>query len=1053
MKRKILSLALTICMVLSLLPTVALADVGSAGTPIVIDMATVNSNGEGYTHVDNVITITEDGYYKITGTTTTKCVAVAGNVTADIMLENASIIMPLCPLELKNGATVNLILSGTNVLKSSDYRPGLQAQADTKLTISALNDDVVHSLTAAGSDGSAGIGFRSGGVPVGNHGTITINSGTVNATGNGEAAGIGGGGRYAGDYYSGESSHITINGGVVIATGGTGIDGGYGNNGGKTTITGGTVIATSTGGGAGIGGGSCSKEYDVIISGGAVTAICNYNAAGCGGAGIGSGYDGTGGTVTILGGTVIATGGAGTGTNGGGAGIGSGGGNSSGVTINISGGSIFAIGRNGGQGIGQGAGGAEGTTEITVSGENPPVIITNSITPTTQLTGSDGVAANATVSGTTFTLAEGLTIPANAELTIPAAVSLVVPNGVSLTNNGRIDSYSNLSVAGSGKIFNSVYVNDAITHNIHFDLNGGTGTANSIHFVENGDAISLPTPTLAGHRLTGWFTSVSGGTEVTGATSIENSMMLYARWIKQHTVTYDANGVSSTDLPAAATVDVGGIVTVSAAPTAVGYYFMGWNKNGDGSGDTVSGDLQLNEDMTLYAQWVPAFDVTLDENYAGAPTNIAKTGANRKLATLPTPTRSGYTFVGWFNLSDGGDPVTTETEYNAATTIFAQWKKNASSDGTYTGNTPTLPKEPTIDGGKGWEDITDKVQDAKDGEKITIDMGGTTEVPGDFLDALSGKDINVTFDMGNGMSWAVNGRDVPASSGALNLGVALGGTTIPASVTNIDGSIGTVQLSLSHDGAFPFQLTFSVKLDKVNAGYFANLYFYNETTKALEFRQAVTVGADGKTEFVFDHASEYAIVVDDISHVPWNNPFTDVKEGDWFYSDVEFVHKNSLFNGTSDTTFSPKMSMTRGMVVTVLGRLAGVDIDDYSGESFDDVDTAQYYAPYVKWAAEMGIVNGVGDNKFAPDTNISRQDLVVIINNYAEKMNMTMKQALQNVVFVDLDDIASYAIDAVGNMVHAGVINGNPDGTFAPKANATRAEVAAMLHRFVDAVQ
>ena len=441
------------------------------------------------------------------------------------------------------------------------------------------------------------------------------------------------------------------------------------------------------------------------------------------------------------------------------------------------------------------------------------------------------------------------------------------------------------------------------------------------------------------------------------------------------------------------------------------------------------------------------YTITLNPNGGSCATSTLQTDADGALISLPTATRSGYTFAGWFTAADSGTQVTAPAVFTGNDTIYAQWTQNSSG---YTGGgdpyTPPAPstpsaKEPTIDGGRGWEDITDKAKDLGDGEKITIDMGGTTEVPGDFLDKIAGKDVDVTFDMGNGLSWTVNGQDIPSGSGKLDLGVALGGTTIPASVTNIDGSIGTVQLSLSHDGAFPFRLTLSVTLDKINAGYFANLYYYNEMTKALEFKQAVIVGADGKTEFVFDHASEYAIVVDDVSHAPWSNPFTDVQDSNWFYPDVAFVHQNGLFAGTSDMTFAPQTSMTRGMVVTVLGRLAGIDTTDYSGASFDDVDTAQYF------------VSGVGDNKFAPDANISRQDLAVILNNYATKMNLTMKQTLQNVVFVDSDDIASYAVDAVGNMVRAGVINGNPDGTFAPKDNVTRAEVAAMLHRFVEAAQ
>jgi len=213
----------------------------------------------------------------------------------------------------------------------------------------------------------------------------------------------------------------------------------------------------------------------------------------------------------------------------------------------------------------------------------------------------------------------------------------------------------------------------------------------------------------------------------------------------------------------------------------------------------------------------------------------------------------------------------------------------------------------------------------------------------------------------------------------------------------------------------------------------------------------------GTATLTFDMSSgadpELKVTVTETDADGWANPFIDVNASDWFYGDVKYVHQNGLFAGTSANTFSPNMPMTRGMVVTVLGRLAGINIADYSGASFDDVDTAQYYAPYVKWAAELGIVSGVGDNKFAPDANISRQDLAVILNNYAEKMNLTAKQILQNVVFVDSGDIAGYAVDAVGAMVRAGVINGREDGRFDPTANATRAEVAAMLHRFCEAVK
>ena len=183
----------------------------------------------------------------------------------------------------------------------------------------------------------------------------------------------------------------------------------------------------------------------------------------------------------------------------------------------------------------------------------------------------------------------------------------------------------------------------------------------------------------------------------------------------------------------------------------------------------------------------------------------------------------------------------------------------------------------------------------------------------------------------------------------------------------------------------------------------------------------------------------------------WVNPFIDVFESDWFYDHVRFVHQRGLFYGTSANTFSPQMPMTRGMVATVLGRLAGIDVAEYSGGSFDDVDEDMYYAPYIKWAAEFGVVKGVGENNYAPEANISRQDLAVILYRYAVAMELLMMQTLRNAVFTDSDEIADYAVEAVAAMVRARVIYGKSDGSFDPTADATRAEVAAMLHRFCEA--
>ena len=115
--------------------------------------------------------------------------------------------------------------------------------------------------------------------------------------------------------------------------------------------------------------------------------------------------------------------------------------------------------------------------------------------------------------------------------------------------------------------------------------------------------------------------------------------------------------------------------------------------------------------------------------------------------------------------------------------------------------------------------------------------------------------------------------------------------------------------------------------------------------------------------------------------------FTDVKPGKWYYTAVDYAVAEKLFNGTSATTFSPDEAMTRGMFVTVLGNKAKVDPDQYTESSFTDVKPGKWYAPYVEWAAQNGIVNGVGGGRFNPNQSVTREQMAVILYNYAKFTN------------------------------------------------------------------
>ena len=176
-------------------------------------------------------------------------------------------------------------------------------------------------------------------------------------------------------------------------------------------------------------------------------------------------------------------------------------------------------------------------------------------------------------------------------------------------------------------------------------------------------------------------------------------------------------------------------------------------------------------------------------------------------------------------------------------------------------------------------------------------------------------------------------------------------------------------------------------------------------------------------------------------------PFTDVSTSDWFYSDVMFVYENGLFSGTDSRSFSPNASMTRAMLVTVLYRLEG-EPTVTGRSSFTDVRSGAYYEKAVIWAAANGIVTGTDSTSFSPDAKVTREQLAAILYRYAQYRKLDTDASAKLNSFTDADSVSAYASEALGWAVSEGLING-ASGKLMPKGDATRAQVAAILHRFV----
>ena len=181
----------------------------------------------------------------------------------------------------------------------------------------------------------------------------------------------------------------------------------------------------------------------------------------------------------------------------------------------------------------------------------------------------------------------------------------------------------------------------------------------------------------------------------------------------------------------------------------------------------------------------------------------------------------------------------------------------------------------------------------------------------------------------------------------------------------------------------------------------------------------------------------------------FENPFTDVSENDWFYDDVMFVFINELMIGTSDTTFTPYGTTTRAMVATTLWRMDGSP--EPKGEnSFTDVENGKWYTEAITWAHENGITVGYGDNLFGTNDPVTREQLAAFFYRYAEYKgyDTTITDSLDR--FIDKDDVSDWAKDAMAWAIGYGLIEGRENNVLDPKDNATRAEFAAMLHRFCE---
>ena len=612
-------------------------------------------------------------------------------------------------------------------------------------------------------------------------------------------------------------------------------------------------------------------------------------------------------------------------------------------------------------------------------------------------------------------------------------------------------------------------------YTITFDTAGGSEIAPITQ--DYGTAVTAPEPPAKpGYTFTGWNPALP-------ATMPAENLTVTAQWtVNQYTITFATDGGSEV---APITQDYGSAITAPAAPTREGYTFTGWDK-------TIPATMPAG-DMTITVQWtVNQYTIIYDLDGGTAEGNPDTYTVETDAFTLKNPTRPGHTFTGWSGTGLTGEDNLTLTIPKGSTgnrSYTAHWSLNTYSitydlnGGTASGNPTSYTVEsatitlnqPTKTGYTftGWSgtDLT-----GEDNLTVTIPAGSTGDRS--YTAHWSLNTYSITYDLDGGTaSGNPDFYTVESSTITLNPPTRTGYTFIGWSGTDLSGSDNlTVTIPTGSIGNRSYTAhwslnTYSITYDLDGGTAFGNPDFYtvessaitlNEPTKAGyvftgwsgtdlvgEDNLTVTIpaGSIGDRRYTAHWEFDPTIIAA-LNPTP-NVDFLDVSRVDWFYYDVRYVCENGLMNGTSRNRFSPYGTATRGMLVTILYRMEN-EPRCFGSAAFSDVKPGAYYEKAVVWASQNNIVSGYTDGTFRPDAPVTREQLASILYRYTlyRGQDVSAGETTSLTGYGDAQAVSSYALPAMRWACGTGILQG-ANGKLNPSGLATRAQLAAMLHRYL----
>lgn len=683
------------------------------------------------------------------------------------------------------------------------------------------------------------------------------------------------------------------------------------------------------------------------------------------------------------------------------------------------------------------------------------------------VTGDDSYAirsfGNVTVKGGTVSATTGCAISSSREVAVSGTNTVVsATTGYTIASSGDVTVSGGAISATNGK---AIYALGDVT------VSGGTVSATTGYAIN-----SVGDLDVSGGTVFAYGTAITGKNQVIYQTGTTASFKgptdtgIVIAWNKDAGNTlYNCNSDDLTILPTAATV----FWAKHDGQSGISY------TNGSNTGFIPVEGVTVN---------IPSVTVTFNANGGSVSTTSAQTSEG-SLTSLPTPTKTNYSFDGWYTDAISGTKVTTSTVFTTDTAIFAQWTYTGGSTGgggagggapsssspslTVSGSTAitTMTAKTGSDGTASafvtQSQISSAIKAAQEAAKsngesrrVEIQVSGTSDARAvETTMPKSAVQSIVTGEMDSlALSSSVATMTFDAQAVATIAGAASGDITFSASQVKNDtlsgaalqlvGNHPVYDFSVENNGntisQFNGTVTISIPYtpaDDENKN--AIVAYYINTDGNPELMQNCYYDAEaGALIFTTTHFSTYAVGYNKVS-------FSDVSNTAWYADAVSFCAAREITSGTGETTFSPDLTLTRGQFMTLLMRAYGINPNDNSDDNFSDAGDT-YYTGYLAAAKELGIADGVGDNMFAPEKALTRQEMFTLLYHTLKSIDQLPEgdsgKTLSN--FTDSDNIAAYAQEAMAYMVKSGTVSGT-NGSLLPTETTTRAQMTQVLYNLI----